>query len=92
MIYEVKVRVVQEGTVFVEAKTQDEAKKVATSDSVVSRADFPDVIEYYADEIYNGECTVDRANNKIIKAEDALGKRPNQPTVNKDNRGENDER
>lgn len=25
MIYEVKVRVVQEGTVFVKAKTQDEA-------------------------------------------------------------------
>jgi hypothetical protein len=72
MIYEVKVRVVKEGTVFVEAETQNEAKKVATSDSVVSRADFPDVIEYYADEIYNGECTVDRANNKIIKAEDVL--------------------
>lgn len=67
MIYEVKVRVVQEGTVFVEAKTQAEAKKAATSNSVVSKTDFADTIEYYADEIYNGECTVDRANNKIIK-------------------------
>lgn len=42
MIYEVKVRVVQEGTVFVEAKTQDEAKKAATSDSIalVAQSDF----------------------------------------------------
>lgn len=34
MIYEVRVRVVKEGTVFVEAKTQDEAKKAATSNVV----------------------------------------------------------
>lgn len=74
MIYEVKVRVVQEGTVFVEAETQDEAKKAATSDSVVSKPGFADIIEYYADEVCNGECTVDRANNKIIKAEDVYGK------------------
>lgn len=72
MIYGVKVRVVQEGTVFVEAKTQAEAEKAATSDSVVSKADFPDVIEYYADEIYNGECTVDKSEIEIIKAEDVL--------------------
>ena len=31
MIYGVKVRVVQEGTVFIEAETQDEAKKAAES-------------------------------------------------------------
>lgn len=55
MIYGVKVRVVQEGTVFIEAETQDEAKKAATSEEVVFRADFPDVIEYYADEIYNAD-------------------------------------
>lgn len=90
MIYEVKVRVVQEGTVFVEAETQDEAKKAATRDSVVSKPDFADTIEYYADEIYNGECTVDRANNKIIRAEDVLGKRLDQPTINENNRGENE--
>ena len=70
MIYEVKVRVVQEGTVFVEAKTQAEAKKAATSQEVVSRADFPDVIEYYADEIYNADSTIDKS--EIIKAEDVL--------------------
>ena len=72
MIYGVKVRVVQEGTVFVEAETQDEAKKAATRDSVVSKPDFADIIEYYAYEIYNADSTVDRANNKIIKAEDVL--------------------
>jgi hypothetical protein len=72
MIYEVKVRVVKEGTVFVEAKTQDEARKAATRDSVVSKPGFADIIEYYADEIYNADSTVDRANNKIIKAEDVL--------------------
>ena len=65
MIYEVKVRVVQEGTVFVEAKTQDEAKKAATRDS---------------------------SEIEIIKAEDVLGKRPDQPTINENSRGENDEK
>lgn len=72
MIYEVKVRVVQEGTVFVEAETQDEAKKAATSEEVVSRADFPDIIDYYADEIYNADSTVDKSEIEIIKAEDVL--------------------
>ena len=72
MIYEVKVRVVQKGTVFVKAETQEEAKKAATSDSVVSKPGFADTIEYYADEIYNADSTVDRANNKIVKAEDVL--------------------
>lgn len=72
MIYEVKVRIVQEGTVFVEAETQDEAKKAATRDSVVSKPGFAGIIEYYADEIHNADSTVDRANNKIIKAEDVL--------------------
>lgn len=70
MIYEVKVRVVQEGTVFVEAKTEDEAERVATSDSVVSKPGFADTIEYYADEIYNADSTVDKS--EIIKAEDVL--------------------
>lgn len=70
MIYEVKVRVVQEGTVFVEAKTEDEAERVATSDSVVSKPGFADIIEYYADEIYNADSTVDKS--EIIKAEDVL--------------------
>ena len=70
MIYEVKVRVVQEGTVFVEAKTEDEAERVATSDSVVSKPGFADTIEYYADEIYNADSTVDKS--EIIKAEDIL--------------------
>lgn len=72
MIYEVRVRVVKEGTVFVEAKTQAEAKKAATSQEVVSRADFPDVIDYYADEIYNADSTVDKSEIEIIKAEDVL--------------------
>lgn len=72
MIYGVKVRVVQEGTVFIEAETQDEAKKAATSEEVVFRADFPDVIEYYADEIYNADSTVDKSDIEIIKAEDVL--------------------
>lgn len=72
MIYEVKVRVVQEGTVFVEAETQDEAKKAATSDSVVSKPGFADTIEYYADEIYNADSTVDKSETEIIKAEDVL--------------------
>lgn len=70
MIYEVKVRVVQEGTVFVEAETQDEAKKAATRDSVVSKPGFADIIEYYADEIYNGECTV--GDQEVIEAKDVL--------------------
>jgi hypothetical protein len=74
MIYEVKVQVVQEGTIFVEAETQEEAKKAATSDSVVSKPGFADTIEYYADEIYNADSTVDRANNKIIKVEDVYDK------------------
>ena len=70
MIYEVNVRIVQEGKVFVEAETEDEARKAATSEEVVSRADFPDVIEYYADEIYNADSTIDKS--EIIKAEDVL--------------------
>ena len=35
MIYEVNVRIVKESTVFVEAETQDEARKAATSEEVV---------------------------------------------------------
>lgn len=72
MIYEVRVRVVKEGTVFVEAKTQDEAKNAATRDSVVSKPGFADTIEYYADEIYNADSTVDKSDIEIIKAEDVL--------------------
>ena len=72
MIYKVKVRVVKEGTVFVEAETQDEAKKAATSDSVISKPGFVDIIEYYADEIYNVDSTVDKSEIEIIKAEDVL--------------------
>lgn len=72
MIYEVRVRVVKEGTVFVEAETQDEAKKAATSDSVISKPGFADTIEYYADEIYNADSTVDKSDIEIIKAEDVL--------------------
>ena len=72
MIYEVRVRVVKEGTVFVEAKTQGEAEKAATRDSVVSKPGFADTIEYYADEIYNADSTVDKSDIEIIKAEDVL--------------------
>nr|DAS60194.1 MAG TPA: hypothetical protein [Caudoviricetes sp.] len=72
MIYEVRVRVVKEGTVFVEAKTQAEAERIATSDSVVSKPGFADTIEYYADEIYNVDSTVDKSEIEIIKAEDVL--------------------
>ena len=72
MIYGVKVRVVHEGTVFVEAKTQAEAERIATSDSVVSKPGFADTIEYYADEIYNVDSTVDKSDIEIIKAEDVL--------------------
>lgn len=74
MIYEVRVRVVKEGTVFVEveAKTQDEAEKAVTRDSVVSKPGFADTIEYYADEIYNADSTVDKSDIEIIKAEDVL--------------------
>jgi len=72
MIYEVRVRVVKEGTVFVEAKTEDEAKKAATSEEVVSKADFPDVIEYYADEVYNADPTVGDQGVEVIKAKDVL--------------------
>ena len=72
MIYEVRVRVVKEGTVFVEAKTQDEAEKAATRDSIVSKPGFADTIEYYADEIYNADSTVDKSDIEIIKAEDVL--------------------
>lgn len=72
MIYEVRVRVIKEGTVFVEAKTQDEAEKAATRDSVVSKPGFADTIEYYADEIYNADSTVDKSDIEIIKAEDVL--------------------
>lgn len=72
MIYGVKVRVVQEGTVFVEAETQDEARRAATSDSVVSKPGFADTIEYYADEIYNVDSIVDKSEIEIIKAKDVL--------------------
>ena len=72
MIYKVKVRVVQEGTVFVEAETQYQAARAATSDNVVSKTDFTDIIDCYADEIYNADSTVDKANNKIINAKDVL--------------------
>jgi hypothetical protein len=72
MIYEVRVRVVKEGTVFVEAKTEDEAERIATSDSVISKPGFADIIEYYADEIYNVDSTVDKSEIEIIKAEDVL--------------------
>lgn len=72
MIYGVKVRVVQEGTVFVEAETQDEARRAATSEEVVSKADFPDVIEYYADEVYNADPTVGDQGVEVIKAKDVL--------------------
>lgn len=72
MIYEVRVRVVKEGTVFVEAKTQGEAEKAATRNSVVSKPGFADTIEYYADEIYNADSTVDKSDIEIIKAEDVL--------------------
>ena len=72
MIYEVRVRIIKEGTVFVEAKTQAEAERIATSDSVVSKPGFADTIEYYADEIYNADSTVDKSDIEIIKAEDVL--------------------
>lgn len=72
MIYEVNVRIVTEGKVFVEAETENEARKAATSEEVVSRADFPDVINYYADEVYNADSTVDKSEIEIIKAEDVL--------------------
>lgn len=72
MIYKVKVRVVKKGTVFVEAKTQDEAKKAATRDIVVSKPVFADTIEYYADDIYNADSAVDKSDIEIIKAEDVL--------------------
>lgn len=72
MIYGVKVRVVQGGTVFVEAETQDEARRAATSEEVVSKADFPDVIEYYADEVYNADPTVGDQGVEVIKAKDVL--------------------
>lgn len=72
MIYEVNVRIVKEGTVFVEAKTEDEAERIATRDSVVSKPGFADTIEYYADEIYNADSTVDKSEIEIIKAEDVL--------------------
>lgn len=72
MIYKVKVRIVQEGTVFVEAKTQAEARKAAVSDSVVSKTDFADTIEYYADEVYNADFTVGDQEVEVIKAKDVL--------------------
>lgn len=74
MIYEVRVRVVKEGTVFVEAKTQGEAEKAATRDSVVSKPGFADTIEYYAYEIYNADIarTINNPEIEIIKAEDVL--------------------
>lgn len=72
MIYEVNVRIVQEGKVFVEAETEDEARKAATSEEVVSRADFPDVIVYYADEVYNADFTVGDQEVEVIKAKDVL--------------------
>lgn len=76
MIYGVKVRVVQEGTVYVEAETQYEAARtaisVATSDNFVSKIDFTDIIDCYADEIYNADGTVDKSEIEIIKAKDVL--------------------
>ena len=70
MIYEVNVRIVTEGKVFVEAATENEARKAATSEEVVSRVDFPDVIDYYADEVYNADSTV--GDQEVIKAKDVL--------------------
>lgn len=72
MIYEVRVRVVKEGTVFVEAKTQGEAEKAATRDNVVSKPGFADTIEYYAYEIYNADSTVGDQEVEVIKAKDVL--------------------
>lgn len=72
MIYGVNVRIVKEGTVFVEAKTQAEAERIATSDSVVSKPGFADTIEYYADEIYNADFTVGDQGVEVIKAKDVL--------------------
>lgn len=72
MIYEVNVRIVQEGKVFVEAETENEAREAATSEEVVSRADFPDVIDYYADEVYNADFTVGDQEVEVIKAKDVL--------------------
>ena len=72
MIYEVKVRIVREGTVYVEAETQYEAEMAATRDSVVSKTDFADIIEYYADETYNADSTVDKTEIEIIKAKEVL--------------------
>lgn len=72
MIYGVNVRIVKEGTVFVEAKTEDEAERIATSDSVVLKPGFADIIEYYADDIYNADSIVDKPEIEIIKAEDVL--------------------
>lgn len=66
------IKAVKEYDVFVEAKTQDEAEKAATRDSVVSKPGFADTIEYYADEIYNADSTVDKSDIEIIKAEDVL--------------------
>lgn len=70
MIYEVNVRIITKGKVFVEAETQDEAMKAATSDSVVSKTDFADSIEYYAGEVYNADSTV--GDQEVIKAKDVL--------------------
>jgi hypothetical protein len=70
MIYEVKVRIITEGKVFVEAETENEARRAATSEEVVSRADFPDVIDYYADEVYNADSTV--GDQEVIKAKEVL--------------------
>ena len=72
MIYGVNVRIVKEGTVFVEAKTEDEAERIATSDSVVLEPGLADIIEYYADDIYNADSIVDKSEIEIIKAEDVL--------------------
>ena len=72
MIYEVKIRIVQEGTVYVEAETQYQAARAATSDNVVSKTDFTDIIDCYADEIYNADSTVDKSEIEIIKAKDVL--------------------
>jgi hypothetical protein len=72
MIYEVNVRIVTEGKVFVEAETENEARKAATSEEVVSKADFPDVIDYYADEVYNADSTVGDQGVEVIKAKDML--------------------
>lgn len=40
--------------------------------AVVFRADFADIIDYYADEIYNADSTVGDQGVEVIKAKDVL--------------------